>query len=206
MPNIIPDLKGGVARAWRVLPVTHRMDQGGWDKITKGDFAAKWTAMECGLKDGHTWSSLASLVNGALPKSEFAPLADVPKHVPLTSLFVGTTVTVAKGGPVTNDAMWMAVQNKKLKKRADGGAVHMAGGGDLIRAGKSLMRMKNRMTAEPFAKKGAERNNHQQCDDQRGKLPVGKLRSGFITLEQINEGFDRLSEGVVLRQILQPHG
>ena len=41
---------------------------------------------------------------------------------------------------------------------------------------------------------------------QRGKLPVGKLRSGFITLEQINEGFDRLSEGVVLRQILRPHG
>ena len=40
---------------------------------------------------------------------------------------------------------------------------------------------------------------------QRGKLPVGKLRSGFITLEQINEGFDRLSEGVVLRQILRPH-
>ncbi|NBV23451.1 MAG: hypothetical protein EBS05_16220 [Proteobacteria bacterium] len=93
--------KGGVARVWRVLPVTHRMDQGGWDKITKGDFTAKWTAMECGLKEGHTWSSLASLVNGALPKSEFATLADVPKHVTLTSLFVGTTFTVAKGGPVT---------------------------------------------------------------------------------------------------------
>ena len=25
--------KGGVTRLWRVLPVTHRMDQGGWDKI-----------------------------------------------------------------------------------------------------------------------------------------------------------------------------
>lgn len=40
---------------------------------------------------------------------------------------------------------------------------------------------------------------------RRGKLPVGKLRSGFITLDQINEGFDRLSDGLVLRQILQPH-
>ncbi len=40
---------------------------------------------------------------------------------------------------------------------------------------------------------------------RRGKLPVQKLRSGFITLEEINEGFDRLSDGAVLRQILQPH-
>lgn len=41
---------------------------------------------------------------------------------------------------------------------------------------------------------------------QRGKLPVQKLRSGFIGLEEINEGFDRLSDGAVLRQILRPHG
>ena len=92
--------KGGVARAWRVLPVTHRMDQGGWDKITKGDFTAKWTAMECGLKDGHTWTPLTSLVNGALSKTDFGPLATVPGHVTLTSLFVATTFTVAKAGPV----------------------------------------------------------------------------------------------------------
>jgi len=41
---------------------------------------------------------------------------------------------------------------------------------------------------------------------QRGKLPVQKLRSGYITFDQINEGFDRLSDGVVLRQVLRPHG
>jgi alcohol dehydrogenase len=40
---------------------------------------------------------------------------------------------------------------------------------------------------------------------KRGKLPVQKLRSGFITLDQVNEGFDRLSDGSVRRQILQPH-
>ena len=40
---------------------------------------------------------------------------------------------------------------------------------------------------------------------KRGKLPVQKLRSGFITFDQINEGFDQLAEGTVLRQILQPH-
>ena len=40
----------------------------------------------------------------------------------------------------------------------------------------------------------------------RGKLPVHKLRSGFIGLDDINAGFDRLSDGSVLRQILRPHG
>ena len=40
---------------------------------------------------------------------------------------------------------------------------------------------------------------------QRGKLPVQKLRSGYITFDEINEGFDRLSDGSVLRQVLRPH-
>lgn len=40
---------------------------------------------------------------------------------------------------------------------------------------------------------------------QRGKLPVQKLRSGYITFDEINEGFDRLSDGAVLRQVLRPH-
>jgi len=41
---------------------------------------------------------------------------------------------------------------------------------------------------------------------RRGKLPIERLRSGFITLDEINEGFDRLAEGGVLRQILKPGG
>ncbi len=40
---------------------------------------------------------------------------------------------------------------------------------------------------------------------KRGKLPVQRLRSGFVSLEGINEGFDRLAEGSVLRQILRPN-
>ncbi len=40
---------------------------------------------------------------------------------------------------------------------------------------------------------------------QRGRLPVQKLRSGFITFDQINEGFDKLADGMVLRQVLRPH-
>lgn len=41
---------------------------------------------------------------------------------------------------------------------------------------------------------------------QRGRLPVQKLRSGYITFDDINEGFDRLADGSVLRQVLRPHG
>jgi alcohol dehydrogenase len=40
---------------------------------------------------------------------------------------------------------------------------------------------------------------------KRGKLPVERLRSGFLGLEEINAGFDRLAEGSVLRQILRPN-
>ncbi|HVY15365.1 MAG TPA: zinc-dependent alcohol dehydrogenase family protein [Rhodopila sp.] len=40
---------------------------------------------------------------------------------------------------------------------------------------------------------------------RRGRLPVAKLRSGFVGFDGINEGFDRLSDGAVLRQVLQPH-
>jgi alcohol dehydrogenase len=40
---------------------------------------------------------------------------------------------------------------------------------------------------------------------RQGKLPVDRLRSGRIGLDEINEGFDRLAEGTVVRQILDPH-
>ena len=37
---------------------------------------------------------------------------------------------------------------------------------------------------------------------RQGKLPVNKLRSGFLALDDINTGFDRLADGNVVRQIL----
>ncbi len=37
---------------------------------------------------------------------------------------------------------------------------------------------------------------------RQGKLPVDRLRSGFIALDDINAGFDRLADGEVVRQIL----
>ena len=114
--------KGGVARFWRVLPVTHRMDQGGWEKIIKGDLTAKWTAMESGIGN-HTWSTLTSQVSGALAKADFTP-TNIPPYVTLTSVFVATTFTLAKPGPVTlavdglaKPELW--VNGQKLTKLAN---------------------------------------------------------------------------------------
>jgi len=40
----------------------------------------------------------------------------------------------------------------------------------------------------------------------QGRLPVDKLRSEQISFDQLNEGFDRLHAGQVIRQVLLPHG
>jgi alcohol dehydrogenase len=39
---------------------------------------------------------------------------------------------------------------------------------------------------------------------RQGRLPVDRLMSARLTLEQINEGFDRLAEGHTVRQIILP--
>ncbi|GAA6188643.1 zinc-binding dehydrogenase [Litorivita sp. NS0012-18] len=41
---------------------------------------------------------------------------------------------------------------------------------------------------------------------QSGQLPVDQLIDGYIGLDEINEGFDKLATGGALRQILAPHG
>ncbi|MBV8400987.1 MAG: zinc-dependent alcohol dehydrogenase family protein, partial [Acetobacteraceae bacterium] len=38
---------------------------------------------------------------------------------------------------------------------------------------------------------------------QRGRLPVDRLMSGRLTLDQINEGFDRLHDGSAVRQVIE---
>ena len=40
---------------------------------------------------------------------------------------------------------------------------------------------------------------------RRGKLPVEQVKSGFLRLDEINAGFDRLADGAVLRQVLRPN-
>jgi alcohol dehydrogenase len=39
-----------------------------------------------------------------------------------------------------------------------------------------------------------------------GKLPVDKLLTGRLPLDQINEGFDRLARGEAVRQVITMHG
>jgi alcohol dehydrogenase len=39
-----------------------------------------------------------------------------------------------------------------------------------------------------------------------GQMPIDRLRTETITLEDINRGFDRLARGEVIRQIVLPHG
>ena len=40
---------------------------------------------------------------------------------------------------------------------------------------------------------------------KQGRLPVDKLIDGKITFDNLNEGFDKLSKGEVVRQILMPN-
>ncbi len=40
---------------------------------------------------------------------------------------------------------------------------------------------------------------------RQGRLPVDKLINRSIGFDEINEGFDHLSDGLVIRQILEPH-
>lgn len=39
-----------------------------------------------------------------------------------------------------------------------------------------------------------------------GEMPIDRLRTETITLDEINRGFDRLARGEVIRQIVLPHG
>lgn len=41
---------------------------------------------------------------------------------------------------------------------------------------------------------------------RKGELPVERLRTGYLGLDGINEGFENLASGEAIRQILKPHG
>lgn len=116
-----------VARVWQVLPVTHRMDQGGWKRITSGGFEATWTRMECGLGRDHTWTPVTSRVNGTLPNQVLGELASVPLNVTLTSVFVGTVVEVGKATQaaftfpgLTTTEVWVDGQKVPASHNAEG--------------------------------------------------------------------------------------
>lgn len=70
------------------------------------------------------------------------------------------------------------------------------------------------MTAKEFKIQGCYMGSCSPPEDmpkfvdyyRAGKLPVDRLRTGELPLSEINEGFDRLSDGTAIRQILKPHG
>lgn len=80
--------KGGVARAWKIYPVSSRLQLVPMDQLIRGDFT---------LPD---WMPAFSLANGALPKEVFETA--VPKRgTTIRGLFAATQFHSAKGGPAT---------------------------------------------------------------------------------------------------------
>jgi putative heme-binding domain-containing protein len=80
--------KGGVARAWKIFPVSSRLQLVPLEQLIRGDFT---------LPD---WMPAFSLANGALPKDVFETA--VPKRTAtIRGLFAATQFHSAKGGPAT---------------------------------------------------------------------------------------------------------
>ncbi len=80
--------KGGVARAWKIYPVSSRLQLVPTEQLIRGDFT---------LPD---WMPAFSLANGALPKDVFE--AAVPKRTAtIRGLFAATQFHTARGGPAT---------------------------------------------------------------------------------------------------------
>lgn len=165
---------------------------------------------------------MAAAIAGAGPLIAIDPNTD--KHALAKSL--GATDCI---DPTADDAL------EKLKDLTGGGvrhAIEVAGtvpalsfgysalraGGTLTSAG--LTAAKAELTIPPYDlvsnEKRVQGSYMGSCDPVRdvpkflewyraGKLPVAKLRSGELPLDEINEGFDRLAAGEAVRQILKPH-
>ena len=90
--------KGGVARLWKVLPGTHRVEQHGVDKIVAADFSKTWSNAELGMGDNAGWHTLPSRVAGHLALEDLQEITRVGIHIGLASVFVGTEFELSKAG------------------------------------------------------------------------------------------------------------
>ena len=90
--------KGGVARIWKVLPGTHRVEQHGVDKIVAADFSKTWSNAELGMGDNAGWHTLPSRVAGHLALEDLQELTRVGIHIGLASVFVGAEFLMPKAG------------------------------------------------------------------------------------------------------------
>jgi len=88
-PGAYDASKGGVARVWKLLPGTHRIEQFGVDKIVSGETSAS------------DWTPINSLVDGRLMKEDVQEATVVGKNLGLVSVFASAQFQSAKAGAVT---------------------------------------------------------------------------------------------------------
>ena len=93
--------KTGVARTWRLLPGTHRVEQYGIEKIVEAGFDKKWSNHVLGVGNNAGWKTLSARVNGDLPSTDMLNATVVGRHVGLVHIFAGTNFEVQKAGRVT---------------------------------------------------------------------------------------------------------
>ncbi len=93
--------KTGVARTWRLLPGTHRVEQYGIEKIVQEGFEKKWSNHVLGAGNNAGWKLLPARVNGDLPAEDITELTAVGRHVGLVHVFAGTYFEKQKAGDVT---------------------------------------------------------------------------------------------------------
>ena len=80
--------QGGVARVYDVLAGTHRIEQGGVDRIVSGQLA-------------EGWMPLLSRVNGTVFGSQLAAMTKQPHNISLVHVYLRTKVVVVDDGEVT---------------------------------------------------------------------------------------------------------
>ena len=93
--------KTGVARTWKLLPGTHRVEQYGIEKIVEVGFDKKWSNHVLGVGNNAGWSTLPARVNGDLPSADMLNATVVGRHVGLVHIFAGTNFQVQKQCKVT---------------------------------------------------------------------------------------------------------
>ena len=93
--------KTGVARTWKLLPGTHRVEEYGIEKIVEVGFDKKWSNHVLGVGNNAGWSTLPARVNGDLPSADMLNATVVGRHVGLVHIFAGTNFQVQKAGKVT---------------------------------------------------------------------------------------------------------
>ena len=94
--------KTGVARTWKLLPGTHRVEQYGIEKIVEAGFDKKWTHHVLGFRGKvEGWQTVPARVNGDLPADDITTATATGRYVAVVHIFAGTNFEMQKEGNVT---------------------------------------------------------------------------------------------------------